>query len=165
MWKEAVVNYSQELVWYLPTVTEENHNNPVGIPIILASILHPDPKKIIFRSIRSRPFLYRFFHLLMLKHNATSSLFILQLSWICRSTYSLTSTHVKTDDHSGHPSPITLTHLCGTFLCLTKLQALSHRLKPSVSHCLNTRYTASDCEDLPMCRGSEPSEVVLLKVP
>jgi len=43
----------------------------------------------------------------MLKHDATSSLLILQLSRICRSTYSLTSTHVKTDDHSGHPSPTT----------------------------------------------------------
>jgi hypothetical protein len=42
MWKEAVVNHSQELVWYLPTVTEENHNKPVGIPIILASILHQE---------------------------------------------------------------------------------------------------------------------------
>jgi hypothetical protein len=40
---------------------------------------------------------------------------------ISRSTYYLTSTHFQTDDHPGHPSPTTLTHLCGTFLCLTKV--------------------------------------------
>jgi hypothetical protein len=42
MWREAVVNYSQEVVWYLPTGTEENHDKPVGIPIILASILQQE---------------------------------------------------------------------------------------------------------------------------
>jgi len=42
MRKEAVVNYSQEQVWYLPTGTEENHDKPVGTPIILASILHQE---------------------------------------------------------------------------------------------------------------------------
>jgi hypothetical protein len=42
MWKEAVVNYSQELMWYLPTGSAENHDKPVGIPTILASILQQE---------------------------------------------------------------------------------------------------------------------------